>query len=180
MSDKALIYLHNPRDKQLSCGLYLHGDGWQVKEILMHGLTWMRHGDTHYDFAALAWLTGSKVGGGNRGQAHTFCIYPPPKGGCTYEEQMAYLRTPRDYPGDAGVFLVDVRTWRCECVGGYGFNADFRDKTPRECPLDARYVGVMLTPAAAAMTHGQTLDDLLERQEHDAREAVTRPAQDPA
>lgn len=173
MSDKALIYLHSPRDKQLSCGLYLHADGWQVKEILAWALRFMRHGDTHFDFAKLVWATGNKIGAASLGR--TYCVYPPPKGGGSYAEQLAYLRTAREWPGDAGVFLVDVDSWQCEYVGGYGFSGDFRNKAGGSVTLDKTYIGALLD--------GGPLDaqnDLLERLEHDARNAASRPSQDPA
>lgn len=171
MSDKALIYLHSPQDQQLSCGLYLHADGWQVKELLARALPYMRHADTHYDFAKLVAVTGARLGIAALGR--TFCVYPPPKGGCSYEEQMAYVRTPRNWPGDAGVFIVDVTTWQCEYVGGYGFS-NFRKVGAGACALDTTNLGVLLEGGA----YRPSLDDLIERQDDDPRKAIARPDSD--
>jgi len=122
MGDRALVVFHD--DSEVSPTVYLHWSGGHVQNMLEAALPRMRKGDVSYSCARFIGVCNEWLSGRNTG----FGVFNSPG---TLDECKAdgYSH------GDAGVFLVDVNTWRVEAFNGYGF-----DKGEMVLQLDAAQV----------------------------------------
>lgn len=114
MGDRALIIFHDKDKKDFSPVIYLHWHGSQVKELLEKALPRLRQGDINYAAARLIGVCHEQIEG-----ALSLGISNAPRG----EPSEVWAKvTSYDYSaGDAGVFLVDVDTWKVQAYHGYGF-----------------------------------------------------------
>lgn len=107
MGDRALVMFHNGTD--VSPVVYLHWNGSDVGSLLAATRVRMvgREGDVGYTTARFVGLAHERIPGNL-----SLGIMPGP----------ATLADAYDVEshGDAGVFLVDCRTWRRKAWGGYG------------------------------------------------------------
>ena len=108
MGDRALIVFHDD-DGEVSPTVYLHWNGEDVQNMLEAALPRMRKGDVSYSCARFIGECHARLNGNTSLGVFNTTV---PLEGCKQSDFS---------PGDAGVFLVDVNTWRVEAFNGYGF-----------------------------------------------------------
>lgn len=127
MGDRALIHVHD--GERISPCVYLHWGGTEVEDLLRKTKVLMgdRTGDVAYTAARLCGLAHDA----DRDSNLSLGIWGPPDSNYAKArehmlktEPYSFDPTRSHYPyshGDAGVFLVNCKTWEVECFGGYGF-----------------------------------------------------------
>lgn len=142
MGDRALIHFHD--GDEISPCIYLHWGGSIVEKLLQETRKKMegREGDVQYTWARCIGIADDEVPGNlslgvwnapsdKYREAREEMIRMEP---CSFDrEQMHY---PYSH-GDAGVFLVNCKTWEVEYFGGYGLAGEAKNYTgePRKVML---------------------------------------------
>lgn len=125
MGDRALIHFHD--GKEMSPCIYLHWGGESVPALLAKTRERMdsRGGDVSYTTARCVGIAHEESDGNLslgvwNGPDQD---YAKARAAMVKYEPYEWDKTRKHFPyshGDAGVFLVDCRTWDVETFGGYG------------------------------------------------------------
>lgn len=111
MGDRAVVVFSERRDKTeyFSPSIYLHWSGDEVFDLLVKAIPRMRAGGLDYSAACFCGVCHEEIEGNL-----SLGLYNAPKDRKEVEsEEFSH--------GDAGVFVVDVKTWKVEAFNGYGF-----------------------------------------------------------
>lgn len=118
MGDRALLIFHNHARKEYGPVVYLHWHGHAVGQYLEQLATLMgnRLDDVEYSTARFIGIAHED----NRDNV-SLGVWEKPR---LFTDNSAWLE--EFSHGDAGVFLVDAKTWEVRSFGGYGLTKEAR------------------------------------------------------
>lgn len=121
MGDRALIHFHD--EQSVSPAIYLHWDGYRVRELIDQTQKVMegRGGDVPYATARAIGVANEMIPGNL-----SLGVFDGPNTGDFTTDREAMMK-PEYSHGDAGVFLVNCKTWEVETFGGYGLREPDED-----------------------------------------------------
>lgn len=115
MGDRAVVVFTDDEGETYSPGVYLHWNGGQVPDLLKKALPRMRTGDAGYSAARFCGVAHENI----EGALSLGLVDAPERDAGSKEFPWAEYSH-----GDAGVFLVDVNTWKVDVKEGYAQSFD--------------------------------------------------------